>query len=182
MVRARIEEGNFSALFMMPWHRQKSDIQHTGFDEFGLSVLGIEEWGPRYPDVKMSSGGNPTLTVENIGKVTFAKRYWRSSDLGSFPGMIRLVLEHTGPDPLEFVQTLSCRLFGVYPWAAMAHLAEGDRKSLLLHQLNELYDEYPDVNRQEVTDNIANLLGLTRRPPGGYPSEHPIQFSKTALP
>lgn len=130
----------------------------------------------------MSSGGNPTLTVETIGKVTFAKRCWRSSDLESFHGMVRLVLEHTGPDPVEFVKTLSCRLFGVYPWAAMTHLAEGDRKSLLLHQLTELYNKYPDVNRQEVTDNIANLLGLTSGSPGGYPSEHPIQFSKTALP
>lgn len=182
MARTRMEEGDISALFMMPWKREECVIQQTGFDEWGLCALGTEEFGLTYTDVKINNGGNPRLTVENIGKVTLAKRCWQSSDLESFQSMVRLVLEYTGPDPDAFVMTLSCRFFGVYPGAAMAHLAEDDRKSLLAYQLNELYNEYPDVDHQEVTNNIASLLGLNSGPPGGFPSEHPIQFSKTPPP
>lgn len=182
IARARLRAGDFSPLFLMPWKRDANGIRATGFDEFGMFGLGMQESSPRYPEITLSGPGESTarLKAEALGTVTMAKRLWKNTDFGTFHELARRVLDITGPDPDVFAETICCRFFGDDLKQVRESLGKESRRSQLRVHLEVLYNEYPGVNRRSATDYIARLLMLNEAHEGNI-SPNAMDFIKIIL-
>lgn len=179
IAKARLRAGDFSPLFLMPRKRDADGIRATGFDEFGMFGLGMQESNPTYADIMLSGPGESTATLkaENIGTVTMAKRLWKNTDFGTFHELVRRVLDITGPDSDVFAETVCCRFFGDDLKQVRESLGKENRRSQLQMHLEVLYDEYPGVNRRSATDYIAQLLMLNKAHQGNI-SPNAMDFSE----
>ncbi|KAJ4418982.1 hypothetical protein N0V82_005207 [Gnomoniopsis sp. IMI 355080] len=179
IARACMRKGDLSPLLMLPKDRdQNYSNPHAGFNEFGLFGLNPEVSGPK--ECKMS-GGNPVIRAERIGTVTLAKRLWKQSTKQTFHELARMVLGFTGPNDIDaFVETICCHFFGEKLEFAQEHLAHESTRKQLRQKLTELYNEFPDVQRKNITDSIASILSLDQPHPEGISANlwSPIDFSK----
>lgn len=141
VVRACIVRGGLSPLFMLPWQRDPGAIQATGFDEFGVFGLVMEEFGPDDPKVVISEAGNAKVGVDNLGVVTFARRMPRASNLVVFHDVARQIMQLTGPEPDAFAETTCCRFYGEYLESVRQNMGQPGRKDQLKQKLVDLYND-----------------------------------------
>lgn len=160
IARACIQVGDASPLFLIPWRRDAAATLRQGFDEFGMYGLGAQSEGFAYPEVRITATGNPILHLETVGEVYYAKRMPRAYYADSWHDFARRVVEITGPRPEVFIDTVCRRFFGEFAGTARRHIEDKAVKERVGQILDQLYNMFPIVRDEKLTEELATLLWL----------------------
>lgn len=160
IARACIQAGDASPLFLLPWQRDPAAVLTQGFDEFGMYGLGQQLEGLAYPEVRITATGNPILHLETVGKVYYAKRMPRVYLADTWHDFARRVVEITGPRPEVFIHTVCRRFFGEFADTARRHLEDTAIRERVGQILDQLYNMFPAVRDEGLTEELATLLWL----------------------
>lgn len=115
VARKCILRGDYSPLTMVPASAlldvSDADAQICGYLDLVPFALGEEEHPPKFSE-PVSESENITMTVENLGRVTFVQRLLGDqSSMKTLPALFKLIISTSGSDLHAFVKTLA-RLYG----------------------------------------------------------------------
>lgn len=180
-----LEAGDYSPLLITPWlgardfRNDRGWSERMGYNDIVSWPLGFRVSPPALHGSFRFEGEMPVVELETIGTVRTIRRFLHPDQDANFANVARAVLDHTGPDVDDFVETLGTRLYDQDKGEIMARLATLNRREALEIALQKQYDV---AHRHWPLDGfrgskwVADTMGLSNPSLPSHKGQTPFEY------